>query len=344
MFVLGFDPGNSESTLTWRQGAIVRHITAPSFVGSGRLEELRRVRSAAGGGGLRKDELVLTYQGASSFVGQLAIEEARDATAARNDVSRYWNGHTLSLLLALAAQGNVGGSARVMTGLPVSAWTPENKRRVQRSLVGEHRYTVNGRERSLVIEAAGVMMEGAAALASYPTINGPQAVIDIGGRTTDLFWSQGVRPVAQRCHAAEIGVERAGDLLRHETLERHQRELSDQELRAILRARITGESPPQVYNNGKVLILNGSVDAALSSVGQQLLSYIGAKWGDDRGTLASEAARVVLIGGGAYYFGDLLRGAIPHLEIGRSPELANALGYLAVGLSATEEAWARNRG
>jgi len=52
MFILGFDPGNSESTLTWRQGAIVRHITVPSFIGSGRLEELRRVRSGAGSGNL----------------------------------------------------------------------------------------------------------------------------------------------------------------------------------------------------------------------------------------------------------------------------------------------------
>lgn len=343
MQIIGFDPGNSESTLTWRQGAVSRHLTIPSFVGSGRLQELRRVRSAAGGGALRRDEVALVYHGASHFVGQLAIDESRDATAARNDVSRYWNGHTIRLLLALAAQANITGAVRVMTGLPVSAWTPESKRLVQQSLIGEHLYTVNGKDRSLVVEAAGVMMEGAAVLASAPLVDAPQAVIDIGGRTTDLFWSYGVRPVAQRCHAAEIGVERAGDLLRQETLEKHGRELTDQELRSILHACVTGRAP-HVFNRGAPLVLNGSLDAALATVGQQIVSYVGARWGDDRGVVASEAARVVLIGGGAHYFGEVLRSAIPHLEIPKAPELANALGYLAVGLGASEEAWARNRG
>jgi hypothetical protein len=343
MQILGFDPGNSEATLTWRQGAAVRHLTIPSFVGSGRLEELRRVRSAAGSGGLRRDEVALTYHGASHFVGQLAIDESRDATAARNDVSRYWNGHALRLLLALAAQGAIAGDVRIMTGLPVSAWTAESKRLVQQSLIGEHVYTVNGKDRVLSVDAVGVMMEGAAVLASAPLVNAPQAVIDIGGRTTDLFWSQGVRPVAQRCHAADLGVERAGDLLRQEVLERHQRELTDQEVRQTLR-QITNLDSPAIYNRGKPLVLNGALDAALSVVGEQIVSYISARWGDDRGVVASEAARVVLIGGGAYYFKEELRRAIPHLEVPKTPELANALGYLAIGLSASEDAWARNRG
>jgi len=230
-----------------------------------------------------------------------------------------------------------------MTGLPVSAWTPGNKKLVQRSLVGEHCYIVNGRERTLTVEAVGVMMEGAAALASHPALDAPQAVIDIGGRTTDLFWSYGVRPVAQRCHAVEIGVERVADLLRQETLEAHQRELSAQEIRGVLRAHVTGEAAPRIFNRGKEIALNGSVGAAVAAVGQQIVSHITQHWGDDRGIPASEAARAILIGGGAYYFGDALRAAIPHAEVARSPELANAMGYLAVGLSATEEAWARNR-
>lgn len=344
MLILGFDPGNSETTLTWRSGAIVKHLTIPSFIGSGRMEELRRVRSATSGAGLQKDEIVLVHRGISYFIGQLAIEESRDASAARNDVSRYWNGHTLRLLLALAAQANISNTVRVMTGLPVSAWTTENKRLIQRSLIGEHRYVVNGKERTLTIDAVGVMMEGAAVLASYPPADVPQAVIDIGGRTTDLFWSHGVRPVAQNCSAVEIGVERAADILRQETTEVYQRDLNPQETRAILRSHVTGEAPPRIFNRGKELVLNGSVGAAVSAVGGQIISYVTQQWGDQRGATASEAARVILIGGGAYYFADALREAIPHIEVPRSPELANGLGYLAVGLSATEEAWARNRG
>lgn len=345
MQVLGFDPGNSESTLAWKVGAVQRHITIPSFIGSGRLEELQRVRSAAGYDALGKEELVLHYGGVPAFVGRLAIEESRDATAARNDVSRYWNGHTLKLLLTLAAQANIAGSVRIMTGLPVSAWTTENKKAVQKALCGDYHYSVNGKERTLTIEACGVMMEGAAALASYEAApNVPQAVIDVGGRTTDLFWALGVKPVARLCTAEDIGVERAGDHLRQGALAKHKRDLSPHEIRDTLRAHVTGDTPPRIFKNGKEILLNGAVSDAIAAVGQQLVSYVSRIWGDERGAVAGEAARVLLIGGGAYYFGDVLKQVIPHLETSRHPELANALGYLAVGLAASEEAWARNRG
>lgn len=344
MEVVGFDAGNSESTLTWQGSSGLRHVTAPSFVGSGRLEELKRVRSAVGSGALSKDEQVLVYRGASFYVGRLAIEEARDATAARNDVSRYWNGHTLYLLLTLAAQAGISGPVRVMTGLPVSAWNTENKRAIQRAFVGTHEYTINGKARVLTIDAVGVMMEGAAALASYGLSDVPQAVVDIGGRTTDLFWAFGARPLVDRCTAVNVGVESAADILKRQTLETHRRELHPIELRNVLRAHVSGQAAPRVFGNGREIVLNGAVGSAIQTVGAQIVSQIAARWGDDRGVIASEAARVVLIGGGAYYFADMLRAAISHIEVARLPELANALGYLSVGLSASEDAWQRNRG
>lgn len=345
MLVVGFDPGNSESTLTWRMADKARHMTIPSFVGSGRLDELQRVRSGAGGGGtLEKDELAIETGGASYFVGRLALAESRDASAARNDVSRYWNGHTLKLLLALASAANLFGPIRIMTGLPVSAWTPENKRAVQRALIGTHHYRANGRDRVLVVEAVGVMMEGAAALAAYGLEDVPQAVIDVGGRTTDLFWAQGARPVTARCDAIEAGVEKAGDLLSQDVQAEYKRTLRPHEVRAVLRAAATGATPPTLYSAGQPIHLNGQVGAAIQAVGQQIASYVAQKWGDDRGGVASEAARVVLIGGGAHYFARQLQALIPHLEVAKAPELANALGYLSVGLGASDEAWARNRG
>lgn len=344
MVVLGFDPGNSESTMTWRHGAASRHVTMPSFIGSGSLEELRRVRSGAGGEGLQKDEIVLVHQGTSYYIGKLALEEARDARTARNDVSRYWNGHTLWLLLALAGQAGINGPVRIMTGLPISAWTPENKRAVQRALIGTHVYTLNGKDRSLTIDSVAVMMEGAAALAAYTLDNAPYGVIDIGGRTTDLFWSYGTKPVTQLCRSGNVGVEKITDALRQEVLERYQRELRPHELRSILRAHVANDLPPALFARGKGLFLNGSVTAAIGAASQQVLSYVAQEWSDDRGGVASDAARVLLIGGGAYFFADALRAIIPHIEVVRAPELANAQGYLAIGSYVSEEAWARNRG
>lgn len=344
MQVIGFDPGNSEATLAWRSGAALRHVTIPSFIGSGRIEEVRRVRSGAGDGVIQKHEIVLCHQGMSYFVGQLAIDEARHATAARNDVSRYWSGHTLRLLLALAAQANISGSVRIMTGLPVSVWSVESKQQVKRSLIGEHHYAVNGKERALVVESVGVMMEGAAVLASYNLVNTTQAVIDIGGRTTDLFWAEGVKPVARFCSAEEYGVEQAGDILKDGTQEIHRRILSPAEVRGTLRALVTNDSPPRVFNGPQELDLRDAARSAINTVSDQIVSYVSREWGDDLGMVARSAGRVLLIGGGAYYFQDALKRTIPHIEVARTPETANASGYLAIGAAASEEAWARNRG
>lgn len=343
MQVLGFDPGNSESTLAWRSGTALRHVDTPSFIGTGRIEGVRRVRDGAGGNTPQKGEIVLCHEGMTYFVGQLAIEESRDASAGRNDVSRYWGGHTLRLLLALAAQANVSGIVRVMTGLPVSVWSAESKRQVQHSLIGEHTYAVNGKERTLIVEACGVMMEGAAALASYNLTNTTQAVIDIGGRTTDLFWAEGVKPVARLCGAEEHGVEQAGDILRQGTRELFRRSLTPSEVHGTIRALVTNEVPPRIFNGAQELDLVPAAQSAISTVGEQIASYVSREWGDDLGTVARAAGRVLLVGGGAYYFHGALKEAIPHLEIARAPEFANAFGYLSIGQSASEEAWARNR-
>lgn len=344
MHLIGFDPGNSESTLAWRNGAGVRHVDSPSFVGTGSMEDVRRIRGGAGDGGMQKHELVLSHGGKSYFVGQLAIDESRDADAARNDVSRYWSGHTLRLLLALAGQANISGAVRIMTGLPVSVWSLTRKRQIQQALIGTHHYALNGKERTLVVDAVGVMMEGAAALAGYSPVDTAQAVIDVGGRTTDLFWADGVKPVAKFCGADEYGVEKAGDILKQDIADTHDRSLSPAEIRGTIRALVTDDPAPRVFSGAHELELLPAARSAIGAVGEQIVSYVSRAWRDDRGAVARAAGRVLLVGGGAYYFYDALKTTIPHLEMARAPELANAYGYLAIAASATEEAWARNRG
>ena len=215
MQVVGLDAGNSEATLTFIPSKQGSALTLPSYVGSGNLAELLRIRGGAGAEKLEADEYVLELGGRSTFVGKLAIEQSRDATAARGDVSRYWNGHTLRLLCVLAGAALRGDLVlRVVTGLPVSVWSKQAAKQVQQALVGEHRFTLNGKARRLTVEGVMVLMEGAGALAKEGTGEDvPQAVVDVGGRTTDLFWTQGMRPQPERCKAAPIGIEKAGDLL-----------------------------------------------------------------------------------------------------------------------------------
>lgn len=346
--LVGLDAGNSEATLTVAPGGKGSALTIPSYLGSGTLDELLRVRGGAGSEALRTGEHVLEYAGRSAFVGTLALEQSGDASSARGDVSRSWNGHSLRLLLTLAGALLKGNdlTVRVVTGLPIAVWSKATVKQVQRSLCGAHTFTLNGRTRTLHVDGCMVLMEGAGALAVYGlTEDVPQAVIDVGGRTTDLFWAKGMQPDVSRCAGLSVGVEQAGDQLCDQFLRTYARELQRQEVRSVLRAYAHGTDAPPLYADGARVHLNGEVGAAIDTVADSIGSFVAQRWrSSERGKVAGEAARVLLIGGGAYYLADHLKRLIPHLEVPKAPELANAQGYLAVGTQIPEAAWARLRG
>lgn len=342
--IVGFDPGNSEATLIAGKNT----CTIPSYTGSGSLDELRRIRGGAGRDSLESGEYVLEYDGRSQFVGTLALEQTRDATSARGDVSRYWNGHARRLLLTLAgaALPRAVTSIRVVTGLPVQVWSKETVKLVQSSLVGEHTFTLNGRSRTLAVEGCLVMMEGAGALAAHGlNADVPQAVVDVGGRTTDLFWAQGQKPDISRCNGLPVGIEKAGDQLSAHVLLEYGRTLRRNEVRAQLRAYAAGAEAPPIFADGSQLRLNGHVDSAVGAIADEIATFVAQTWQEgERGKVASEAARVLLIGGGAHYIEGHLRRLIAHLDVPRHPELANAQGYVAVGQQIPEIAWSKLRG
>lgn len=99
-----------------------------------------------------------------------------------------------------------------------------------------------------------------------------------------------------------------------------------------------------MYHRGHQLDLDGFVGAAVDAVAGDIVGFVSRTWGDERGNVATEAARVILIGGGAYYFHKRLRAVLPHLQLpGSAPELSNAVDYLKVGMAASDAAWNRNR-
>jgi hypothetical protein len=345
--ILGGDFGNSETSVAYRKGRGVQHLTFPSYLGSGNYAELIRVRRGAGGtGDLEEDEFALSHRGANLFVGRLALEQARDATTGRGNAARYSNGHTLRLLLTACAKlFREDVTIRLITGLPVGLFSEEEKARVRASLCGTHTVVFNGRERTIVVEAVGVMMEGAAVLHDVALEAVNQCVIDIGGGSTDLFWANGRKPRYERCVGYGEGVEKIGEHLRAsvQAISGVGRRLSDDELRRVLRAYAERQSLPPLHTRGKPLTINGELEAAVRAVGEELSTFVGRAWADADG-VASSAAYARLIGGGAYYLKPILKGAIPHLSVPEHPERANAVAYLAIGEAASEEAWARNRG
>jgi hypothetical protein len=286
--------------------------------------------------------------GTSAFVGALALEQSANASSARGDVSRYWSGHTLRLLMVLA--GTIIKEAtftlRVVTGLPVKVWDSQSTvPRVQRSLCGTHSFVLNGQPRRMTIESVLVVMEGAGALAVHGLADDvPQAVIDTGGRTSELFWALGQRPVLPRCSGFDRGVGDVGDALAAWFVSEYGRELAPRELRDVLRSYAQRKPHRPIFVETRPIQLDDAVARCVREVGEEIRSRVSRVWrSSEQGSVAADAARVLYIGGGSYYFAPLLREIIPHLTVPRQAELANAHGYLAIGRQVPDRVWARLR-
>src|SRR6266508_3231298 len=160
LIVFGLDPGNSEATGTVAPRGKGSLLTIPSDIGAGSLRELTRIRGGSGPQ-VRLDpgEYVLEVDGSSTFVGTLALEQSANASTARGDVSRYWSGHTVRLLMVLAGTliNAPTFTVRIVTGLPVTVWDNEaTVPQVQHALCGTHQFVLNRQPR--VMQVAGVMV------------------------------------------------------------------------------------------------------------------------------------------------------------------------------------------
>jgi hypothetical protein len=347
--VFGLDPGNSEASGVVAPEGKTRVLTLPSEIGAGSFTQLTRIRGGAGQQRrLASDEYVLEVDGSSWFVGALALEQSATASTARGDVARYWSGHTLRLLMVLAGTllAQRSFTLHVVTGLPVTVWdTATTVPQVQRSLCGTDAFRLGGQERVMTVAGVMVMMEGAGALAAHGLAEDvPQAVIDIGSRTTELFWAHGQRPILPRCTGFDRGVGDVADALAVAFLEQYGRALTPKEVRESLRATVHGQPHKAIFVDGRPVQLGDLITRAVGDVGADIRSQVSGVWrSSEQGKVAAEAARVLLIGGGAYFFAPMLRAVIPHLEVPKHPELANAQGNLAIGRQVSERAWARLR-
>jgi hypothetical protein len=223
----------------------------------------------------------------------------------------------------------------VVTGLPIETYSDQNRRKVRSCLEGEHRYLLNGRERRALIYVEQVIMEGAGAMIACGDDRPVrQAVLDVGGRTTDLYTANGQAPLIALCRGAALGVELAADLLNATVQARCGRGLTSQESRAVLRTTVGRGQYPAIYANGQEvspLEVRQWIEEALRSVGRDLVTFVSQTWtSSERGSVATEMARVLLVGGGAYYFYREIAPLIPHVTVPQQPELANALGYAAL--------------
>jgi hypothetical protein len=228
----------------------VRHKTTPSMVALGSLDDLALLRTGAGHRGDTSDveHLVISVNGGpEQVVGLAAMLHKKDASSGIHDVRRYGHERSLATLLANLGSlypGDEELEAWVITGLPVQTYKKgaQIRQKTKEVLEGDHRYVLNGVERRAVVHVDAVRMEGAGGLIAYGMDGDDvrQAILDIGGRTTDGVATRGMEPIQSKCDGRPIGVENVKDLLSQfvEADAHYNRALFAEETEGVLRAHL----------------------------------------------------------------------------------------------------------
>ncbi|MBE3559235.1 MAG: ParM/StbA family protein [Ktedonobacteraceae bacterium] len=284
------------------------------------------------------------YEEAMAYaVGDLALQQAVDVYHGRGDIQRYASKYSLRGLLSVAATliPDAEFGIYVVAGLPAETYIKNSALRsaVKSALDGTHLFTLNGGKtlRRVTVEVATVVMEGAGALIAYGdksvSKTSESAVIDIGGRTTDLYVARGQVPVTEYCRGKPLGVETATQMLMDAFENKYERPLSLLEAREIMHAFASqGElNYPDISAYGKAISvyeLERLAKEAVTQVGSEIVSFVASAWRQsDRDAVAASFKPVLNIGGGVYYFYNFLKQRIPHLSRPDDPIHANALGY-----------------
>lgn len=342
-YAFAFDYGNADTCGVVVENGMKRFQVIPSATGKGSLTSLANKRGAKGdtyerdSHALEAKELVIQVNGMELYVGDMALKELRASHTGHGDVTRYWNPKALAVLLALSGKMLEAPDyeLHVVTGLPIGTFSKENRDKVRAALEGEHTFILNGRKRRALIHVSRVVMEGAGAMIAYGKNEEVlQGVIDIGGRTTDLYASQNQRTIADRCAGEPLGVEQVTQIVNEKFAATYGRELSLMERRQMIRAFLGEHAYPPLQTYGVQPdreALQHWIETAISTIADEIVGFISRTWNSsEQGAIAAEMAPVLLIGGGAYYFQHLLKKRIPHLMVPSRPETANAEGYITL--------------
>ena len=300
----------------------------------------------------QSDTHVIRFHGEAMAyaVGELALQQAVDVYQGRGDIQRYASKYSLRGLLTVAASliPDTEFGLYVVTGLPAETYIKNMALRnsIKAALDGTHVFTMdNGMTfRHVTIEVATVVMEGSGTLIAYGdrtmSKTTESAVIDIGGRTTDLYVARGQVPVTEYCKGKPLGVDSATQMLMDTFESKYDRSLSLLEAREIMLAYASNSGVnasngninyPDIAAYGKtinILELERLTREAVTQVGSEIVSFIASAWRQsDRDAVAASFKPVLHVGGGVYYFYNILKQRIPHLSRPDDPIHANALGY-----------------
>lgn len=239
---------------------------------------------------------------------------------AENTLSDTWaeSEGWLVLLYSALAELNVSGEIHIATGLPQAVYKQQKTGLVDR-LVGVHRFTVNGVDRSVTILSAHVVPQATAALMYQATqdanMAGDAGCIDIGTYTTGLavidMDTQSL--IERRSTGRQLGVATLLSGLESYLNRRYNLQLDGPRLMGALQHQ-------QVRYRGEVIDLSGVIANIAIQEAKPMLDFIQDVWA------GGADLDVFLAGGGADYYAPAVRSVVPHAQVIPEPQWAVARG------------------
>lgn len=313
MATFGIDLGFNEVKIIGDHGRLARF---PSVVGS--VDRSRFSLSNTTG-------LILTAPDMVA-VGSIALEQSRWL---RRREDRAWHQSEEWRLLLLAAISEVyegSGEAVAVLGLPVSHYN--DAAAVRDRVLGLHRFQREGRraqsvtlsEVRVVPQPFGALLD--AVLDDTGQIAAPDlarsrvAVLDVGGKTTNLLSARNLSEVRVESSSVDLGgwdVVRA--LSEYLATNAPGLRLRDHEVAACIR-----DGGVAYYGNW--LDLRAPLRDMLQPMADTIIADVTQLWNG-----AAQFSAVLITGGGAYLLGDHLAAHFPQARIVPEPVTANARGF-----------------
>ncbi|WP_157508438.1 ParM/StbA family protein [Ktedonobacter racemifer] len=293
------------------------------------------------------ESLIIQMDGETTSygVGPVALAQSKDPWTGRGYIQRYATSYSLRGLLAVSGSliTDKEYELEVVTGLPAETYMKNQglRKEIKAALQGTHKFTLDQGKtwRVAHVSVATVIMEGAGALIAYGGKDGsPQGagVIDVGGRTTDLYVARGQQPRIEYCKGKPIGVVSVMEMLKQGFEATYDFPLEDLDARNILHAwaapgRKKKYPPLSIFGKPvEAEVLDRLMNEATMQTAEELEAFVSGAWrqNDSSSKIAAQFSPVLMIGGGTYYFYERLKKSIPHLiRPEDDPVYANARGY-----------------
>jgi len=283
--------------------------------------------------GLGKEPKKVTFGGQTILVGE---EVPRWATPIqRTDFGRFWEISTefLALLYAVLANLFPPGThdVNILLGLPVTLAISSEARTlvgtITQKLCTEHSFSIGRRSYTFRIHSVkAVPQPFGAQVAWLLNDEGTPAqseelskaligVCDIGFNTCDLFASEEGKPIRRYIGGLQLGVNDVFRFVQEELYRLTGVRFSPAELDPYIRgAKTTMIVAKKTYNVAQI------VSRAVDTIGLELIQFINGLWGNP------PFAVLLIVGGGAYLFGDRLKAQYVFAEVPPDPIMTNAIG------------------